>query len=860
MQQILSIGGMTCAACAARIEKKVGKLDGIARANVNLASEKLFVEFDDSKLRLDAIKDTVTSIGYQVRDEPAEGALDLERQRRRRAIRVMWAKFIVAACFSLPLLYLAMGPMLGLPTPLHPMDQPLAYGLVQLALALPVVGVGYRFYTVGFKALFMGAPNMDSLIAIGTGAAVGFSVWSLARIASGDLAGVESLYFETAGVIITLVLLGKTLEAVSKGRTLEAIRRLMGLAPKMAILVRGDEEREVPVAEVQVGDLLAVRPGASIPVDGRVVAGQTAVDESMLTGESMPVDKGPGDAVYAATLNTTGAFRFQAEKIGAQTALAQIVKLVEDAQGSKAPIARLADTISGYFVPIVCGIAVVAGGAWWIATGSLQFALSIFIAVLVIACPCALGLATPTAIMVGTGKGAELGILIKGGEALERAHEVGTVVLDKTGTITTGQPSVTDVVALALPADELLRLAAAAEQGSEHPVGRAIVEHARDLALAVPTASSFQAVAGRGVEAVVEGRKVAVGSERFAREHAPAAFEDGRPEASAAQDAPLDAQTRQAADGSTDKPLAQPAAAGPANAAPDAQQQQAAVANDAGSPAAPLTRLAAEGKTAMCVLVDGQLAGLVAVADQVKPSSREAVAKLRGLGIRVAMITGDNAATAAAIAEQVGVDEVLAEVLPQDKARQVKLLQSPPAPLGLPQLGATTGPGVSPARGGVSPKSLVGRSDQAGGSPARGQAEGPQLGAPGGTAPTRSKPRVVAMVGDGINDAPALVQADVGIAIGSGTDIAMESADIVLMHSDLLDVPTAIELSRRTIRNIRQNLVWAFGYNVAGIPLAAGLLHVFGGPLLHPIFAAAAMSLSSVSVLTNALRLKRFKP
>ncbi|MDR1572507.1 MAG: heavy metal translocating P-type ATPase, partial [Clostridiales Family XIII bacterium] len=504
--QVLSVRGMTCAACAQRIERTVRKLSGIGQANVNLASEKLFVEFDASALQLPAIKEAVQRIGYEVveRDAaasaaaPAGGmadAADEDRARRQKETRTLWTKFAVSAAFSLPLLYIAMAPMieavrLPLPAGLDPMASPLAYALLELLLVVPVVGVGYRFYTVGFKALAARSPNMDSLIAVGTSAAVLYSAWNTWQIAAGRSGAVESLYFETAGVIVTLILLGKSLEAVTKGRTSEAIKKLMGLAPKTAIVVRGGAETEIPIEEVEIGDVIAVKPGAKIPVDGTVVDGHSSIDESMLTGESMPVDKKAGDAVYAASLNTTGALRFRAEKIGSDTALAQIIRLVEDAQGSKAPIAQMADVVSGYFVPIVCAIALAAGIAWYFGSGGdIGFALTIFISILVIACPCALGLATPTAIMVGTGKGAENGILIKGGEALETAHKINTIVFDKTGTITEGKPSVTDVLTTdGADADDLLRIAASAEKGSEHPLGRAIVLGASDKGLEPPEA------------------------------------------------------------------------------------------------------------------------------------------------------------------------------------------------------------------------------------------------------------------------------------------------------------------------------------------------------------------------------------
>ena len=742
----IPIGGMTCAACSQRVEKAIKKLDGVFSVSVNLATEKATVTYDPRRVRVSAIKQVIEKAGYQALQINKANTADEDRARKQKEIRTMWTKFIVAAVFSVPLLYIAMAPMITfvrLPFPkfLDPMQYPLIYGLLELLLVLPVIGVGYKFYTIGFKALVQKSPNMDSLIAIGTTAAFVYSAYNVWQIAAGNFKAVDSLYFETAGVIITLIMLGKTLETVSKGRTSEAIKKLMGLAPKTAILLQDGVEKEIPIDEVEIGDILVVKPGAKIPVDGTVLNGHTAIDESMLTGESMPVDKNAGDAVYAASLNTTGVIQFRAEKIGSDTALAQIIKLVEDAQGSKAPIAQMADIVSGYFVPIVCLIALLAGIAWYIGTRNVEFALTIFISVLVIACPCALGLATPTATMVGTGKGAEYGILIKSGEALETAHKIDTIVFDKTGTITEGKPAVTDVLTTSgTTPDELLQLAAAAEKGSEHPLGQAIVRGAQQKGLTLPEAGHFEALTGRGIETEISGSTVLAGNRKLMDERGIILSE-------------LSAQS---------------------------------------------DTLAGEGKTPMYVAVDGKLIGIVAVADVVKQSSRAAIERLHKMGVQVAMITGDNQKTAAAIAKQVGIDRVLAEVLPQDKSNEVKKLQ----------------------------------------------AEG----------------RKVAMVGDGINDAPALAQADIGIAIGSGTDVAMESADIVLMRSDLMDVPTAIELSKRTIRNIKQNLFWAFGYNTIGIPIAAGVLHLFGGPLLNPIFAAAAMSLSSVSVVSNALRLRRFKP
>jgi Cu+-exporting ATPase len=787
----IPIGGMTCAACSARVEKAIRKLEGIESAAVNLATEKATVVYNPAAIRISAIKEAIEKAGYKALEISKDGAVDEDKLRKEKEIRVLKTKFIIAAGLGFPLLYIAMVPMItwfNLPFPkaLAPMNFPFIYALVELALVMPIMAAGYRFYTVGFKNLLHRSPNMDSLIAVGTSAAFIYSVFNVWQIYQGNFRLVDALYFETAGVIIALILLGKTLEAISKGRTSEAIKKLMGLAPKTALVIEsgpaGETEKEIPIDEVMPGDIIVVKPGAKIPVDGVVTRGETAIDESMLTGESMPVDKKAGDPVYGATINANGLIRFKATKVGSDTALAQIIRLVEDAQGSKAPIAQMADIVSGYFVPIVCAIALTAGAAWFAASSAglvtlppgksaLEFSLTIFISILVIACPCALGLATPTAIMVGTGKGAENGILIKGGEALETTHTINTIVFDKTGTLTEGKPQVTDVIIIkggevspplqppaasssspsaggvsprnappsAAAEDLLLQITASAEKGSEHPLGQAIVQGARGKGLEIFSAAGFKAIPGRGIEALINGRGVLAGNRKLMDE----------------RNIPL-AELESESD-----------------------------------------RLAGEGKTPMYVALDGRAAGIVAVADVVKAGSRRAVESLHKMGIEVAMITGDNKKTATAIARQVGIDRVLAEVLPQDKSAEVKKLQ----------------------------------------------AEG----------------RKVAMVGDGINDAPALAQADIGIAIGSGADVAMESADIVLMHSDLMDVPTAINLSKRTIRNIKQNLFWAFGYNTLGIPIAAGALYLFGGPLLNPIFAAAAMSMSSVSVLTNALRLKRFK-
>jgi Cu+-exporting ATPase len=801
--ETLKVGGMTCAACAARVEKAVKKLEGIESASVNFATEKATVVYNPAQARISAIKDAIKNAGYKVLDTSKAGAIDEDKLRKEKEIKTLKIKFIVAISFAAPLLYIAMVPMIkwfSLPFPkaLAPMNFPLVYALVELLLVIPVIIAGNRFYSAGFKNLLHRSPNMDSLIALGTTSAVLYSVYNIFEIANGNFSAVDSLYFETAGMIIALILLGKTLESISKGRTSDAIKKLMGLTPKTALIVLKDAagntiEKEILIEEVIPGDIIVVRPGAKIPVDGVVIEGETAIDESMLTGESMPVDKKAGDKVFGATINANGLIHFRAEKVGSDTALAQIIKLVEDAQGSKAPIAQMADTVSGYFVPVVCAIALAAGIAWYTAAqagivslpagkSTLEFALTIFISVLVIACPCALGLATPTAIMVGTGKGAENGILIKGGEALETAHKINTIVFDKTGTITEGKPQVTDVVVNeggslppgsspeaglppppsagdtpATPPDYLLQMAASAEKGSEHPLGQAIVQGAQKKGLEIFAAESFKAITGLGIEALIKGVKVLAGNKKLMDER------------------------------------------GISLSCLEAESD----------------RIAGEGKTPMYIALDGRLAGIVAVADVLKKSSKAAIERLHSMGIEVVMITGDNKKTAAAIAKQVGIDRVLSEVLPQDKAAEVKKLQED-------------------IRDTFSPAFQNGKAK-------------------------KQSASTVAFVGDGINDAPALAQADIGIAIGSGTDVAIESADIVLMRSDLMDVPSAINLSKSTIRNIKQNLFWAFGYNVLGIPIAAGALYLFGGPLLNPIFAAAAMSMSSVSVLSNALRLKRFK-
>ena len=778
------IKGMTCAACSARVEKAISALEGVVSCVVNLSTERMTVEFGDDNVtgyqsgvggalsHKNLLEAALTKTGYGWEEVRAESEvekqelIDRDKLRKEREIGVLRVKFIVSVVFGVPLLYISMGHMLpfGLSLPLpafiHHHHAPFNFALAQLMLTIPIVIAGYRFYFVGFRAIWLRAPNMDSLIALGTSAAVIYSLYATYRVFDGHPEYAEYLYYETAGVIIALVLLGKMLEAVSKGKTSEAIKKLIGLRPKTAVVIRDRREIEIPINDVIVGDVIVIKPGGKIPVDGVVLDGTTSIDEAMLTGESMPVDKKCGDKVYAATININGFIRFKAEKIGADTALAQIIKLVEDAQGSKAPIAKIADKVSGIFVPIVFCIAVVAFIGWFIATRDVTFSLTVFISVLVIACPCALGLATPTAIMVGTGKGAENGILIKSGEALETAHKITTVILDKTGTITEGKPELTDIVPLVNLGKQgdgssvlLLQITASAQKGSQHPIAEAIIKAAEKENLPLLPMTDFESFAGMGIVCRVDGKEIVAGNIKLMVEKEISMFYMAT------------------------------------------------------------NTIADEGKTPVYIAIDGKLAGIIAIADVVKPSSADAIKKLTDLGIEVVMVTGDHSRTAAAIAKQVGISKVLSEVMPQDKANEVKKLQS----------GGTVH---------LLKANEVKKLQDTG---------------------------MVAMVGDGINDAPALMQADVGIAIGSGTDVAMESADIVLMHSDLMDVPTAVRLSRATMRNIKQNLFWAFGYNVLGIPIAAGVLFIFGGPLLSPVIAAVAMCLSSVSVLTNALRLKAFR-
>ena len=738
------LSGMTCASCAMTVEMAVKDLETVEDVSVNLATERLSLlpkaGFDSQQVLA-----AVAEAGYQAEEKGIAKPSDVNEEAvaRTQALRRKKQELLILLLTALPLLYISMGSMVGLPLPsfLDHMAHPLVFVLSQLLLTLPAVWIGRGFYQRGFRNLIKKHPNMDSLIAVGTSAAFLYSLYSVSQVFLGHHPFVHQLYFESVAVIIALVLLGKYLESSAKGKTSQAIQSLLELVPSQATVIRYGEAVTIDTEDIRVGDIIRIKPGERMPVDGLVTDGQTFVDESMMTGESVPIEKKVGDIITSATINQNGSIDYQATRVGSDTTLAQIVRLVEEAQGSKAPIAALADKISLYFVPIVLSLATLSALGWYFLAGeSLSFSLSIFIAVLVIACPCALGLATPTAIMVGTGKGAENGILIKSGQALEAAYQLDTIVLDKTGTITVGKPSLTDLLPLGdLNRPDLLRLIASAEQHSEHPLAQAILEAAEKEGLDLLPVSQFEAMVGRGLSAQVEDKQLLIGNERLMKEK---------------------------------------------NIDRSAFQEQ-------------LLELSQEGKTAMFVAIDGQLAGILAVADEMKSSSLKAVQELQSMGLEVIMLTGDREETAKAIAQKAGIPKVIAGVLPDGKATAIKDLQE--------------------------------------------------------------ADKKLAMVGDGINDAPALVQADVGIAIGSGADVAIESADVVLMHSDLQDVVKAIKLSQATIRNIKENLFWAFAYNTLGIPIAMGLLHLFGGPLLNPMLAGLAMSLSSVSVVVNALRLGRFK-
>ncbi len=753
MKQKFDVTGMTCSACSAHVEKSVCKLEGIAAVNVNLLQNSMTVEYDEAVLKTDDIIHAVESGGYGAFPQgakQADAASEAPRNVAAEEMHSMKKRLIASFCFLIPLFYISMGHMMGAPLPavLLGNENIMSFALTQLLLTTPVLIINKKYFTVGFKALWNRAPNMDSLIALGSSASYLYSIfaiyamgWHLGRgnIMQAHHYSME-LYFESAAMILTLITVGKYMETRSKGKTSEAISKLMDLAPKMATVLRNGNETEIPVEQVIAGDIVIVRPGQSIPVDGRLLEGFSAVDESAITGESIPVEKQPGDTVIGATVNKSGYFKMEATRVGNDTTLSQIITLVEEAGASKAPIAKLADKVSGVFVPVVICIAVLAAIVWLVLGQPFAFALSIGIAVLVISCPCALGLATPTAIMVGTGKGAEYGVLIKSAESLEIAHQVNAVVLDKTGTLTEGKPVVTDVLpAPGVLRNPFLRAAASLESLSEHPLAEAIVHYAKGMEIEPDAAQNLRATAGQGIEADVSGKKIFGGNLKMMQERG----------------------------------------------------------IDLGGFAEKAETLAAEGKTPLFFAEENKLLGVLALADTLKPTSKAAVDAFHRMGVDVVMLTGDNKRTADAIAGKLGIRAV-AEVLPQDKEQEVRRLQE----------------------------------------------EG----------------KKVAMIGDGINDAPALTRADVGIAIGAGTDVAMESADIILMKSDLMDAVTAIQLSHATIRNIKQNLFWAFFYNVLGIPLAAGVFYHALEWKLNPMFAAAAMSFSSAFVVGNALRLKLFKP
>ncbi len=810
--------GMTCVSCAHTTEKEIGKLEGVLKANVNFATEDCIVEFDEQKTGTGEIEKVVKNLGYVLVDEeyreaefkvvgmgsdhcagvvkraletidgvkdvdtnfanayakfkynPSVVALSVlkkavddagyeaivadegediyekEKKAKEREVELLRKKLWVASIFSIPILYLAMGELIStslIPSFLNPEVYPLRFALIQVVLSIPIIFAGYKFYTVGFYNLFKRTPNMDSLIGLGTGAAYLYGMYAVYEIIIGNIEFVANLYFETAGVIIALILLGKYLEAATKGKTSEAIRKLMDLAAKTATVLRNGKEEEVSLEELIVGDIIVVRPGEKIPVDGEIIEGTTSIDESMITGESLPIDKKTGDSVIGATINKSGAIQFKAVKVGKDTVLSQIVKLIQEAQGSKAPIARLADIISGYFVWSVIAISLLAFGIWYFLIGAeFLFALTILITILIIACPCALGLATPTSIMVGTGLGAEHGILIKSATALEQAKKINAIILDKTGTITKGEPMLTDIKSFTdMNEEHMLTMIASIEKNSKHPLAEAIVKYAKEKNVEFLKVSRFEEIPGYGLSGVIDDKKFFVGTRKLIT------------------------------------------------------QQNIEYESNLDS----IYKLEEEGNTVMLFANENKLIGIVCVADTIKKSSKEAIENFRKKNIKVYMITGDNERTAKAIAKEVGIegDSVFAQVLPEDKSNHVKKLQE--------------------------------------------------------------KGFVVGMVGDGINDAPALTQADIGIAIGAGTDVAIESADIVLMKSDLLDAVKSIQLSRKTMKNIKQNLFLAFVYNSAGIPIAAGLLFPFFGFLLSPIIAAGSMAVSSLSVLVNALRLKNIK-
>jgi len=749
------VTGMTCSSCVAHVEKSVSKLAGVETVNVNLLTNSMSVSFDEKSLNTNVIEEAVVDAGYEahLREIPGNHSLNVSPKAdyvllEQEDMKLRWW---ISLAFLIPLLYLSMGHMIGLPYPhsFHVVENSLMVAFTQFLLTIPIVFVNKKYFSAGLKTLFKGAPNMDSLIAIGSSAAIVYGIFAIYRIGyalgHGDMDTVRQfsmdLYFESGATILTLITLGKYLEAKSKTRTSDAITRLMDLAPKTAIVIRADTEIEIPVDQVLVGDMVVIRPGQRVPVDGIVESGNSSVDESALTGESLPVYKEKEDSVLSASINKSGYFVIRATKVGNDTTLAHIIQLVEDASSSKAPISRLADKISAIFVPVVIGISLLSVSVWMLLGYPFDFALSIGIAVLVISCPCALGLATPVAIMVGTGKGAQYGILIKSAESLEMAHKIDTVVLDKTGTITEGKPKVTDIVIVnSITENLLIEIAASLEKPSEHPLSEAILLEAEKRLVTILQVENFKAIPGLGIEGLIQGKLCLAGNLKLMNER-------------------------------------------------KVNLLQFSALSD---------KLAGEGKTPLFIAREKELLGIVAVADTIKPTSKEAIEQLEYMGINVVMLTGDHIKTATAIQSQLGISSFVAEVLPQDKYKEISKLQA--------------------------------------------------------------SGKIVAMVGDGINDAPALMRSNLGIAIGAGTDIAIESADVVLMRSDLLDAVTTLRLSKAVMLNIKQNLFWAFFYNIIGIPLAAGVFYGILGWKLNPMFAAAAMSLSSVTVVLNALRLMNFKP
>ena len=741
-EKTFPVEGMSCAACAKAVERSLKKQEGMLEASVNIATNKVNIKYDDSIFNLEIAKKSLEKLGYDLIEE-VEKVEDVHQKKKEDEIVDMKKRFILAIVFAIPLLYLAMAPMIGLKIPQFFMSEHHGlngkiYSLVQLLLLLPILYAGRSFYTNGFKTLINKSPNMDSLVAIGTSAAILYSLFGTIEIFLGLEHGIHSLYYESAGVIIALILMGKYLETRAKGKTSEAIKKLMKLQPSTARVKRGDLLEEVSIELLNKDDLIILRPGEAVPVDGLVVEGSTFIDESMLTGESIPVEKIVGSKVSAGTVNSNGSIVVKATGLGNETALSKIIELVEKAQGSKAPIGKLADEISGYFVPVVIVISLLSGLLWYFGTKDITFSLKVFISVLVIACPCSLGLATPTALMIGMGKGAQNGILIKDSEALETSHKIKNVVLDKTGTITEGKPRITDLIVNEISKDKLLSIVASGEKYSEHPIGQAIFNEAISKAIKLDDVKEFQSIAGKGISYYIEEKRILVGNKKL-----------------------MDMNDIINYDENT------------------------------------FNELGKKARTPIYVAIDGKYVGIIGVADPIKETSKKAIEELKEMGISVYMITGDNHETAKAIANEAGIQNVFSQVLPSEKALHVENLMK----------------------------------------------EG----------------HITAMVGDGINDAPALAQSNVGIAIGSGTDVAIESAQIVLVKDDLLDVVKAIKLSRATIKNVKQNLTWAFLYNILGIPIAAGLLHLFGGPLLNPMIAGGAMALSSVSVVTNALRLRNIK-